>query len=293
MSATVVGHAHARESIQFAIELSTNKDHLRIYNILSRLLLDNELLDNDLRVHYYNTKQLGTKDPQHDAGHTMSVVYNTFNLIKLGLDTSNMEALICNNYSREVLAICMYHDLFDHKFENKYENIKERITETLTSIGFTEDQIETVMEVSINIGFTKQKENKLIEYSKIPKIRKTIKSWVSAGDLIEAIGINGIIRAFNCVELLSTTVYKDEKIETGDYKHYLRLVIEHMEDKLLIVRDNYIEPSIAKEVTEPLQLEMEAFYSKYKMDPDKCLEDIVKYVGKNARYRPCGIQIFD
>ena len=66
-----------------------------------------------------------------------------------------------------------------------------------------------------------------------------------------------------------------------------------MEDKLLIVRDNYIEPSIAKEVTEPLQLEMEAFYSKYKMDPDKCLEDIVKYVGKNARYRPCGIQIFD
>ena len=291
MSATAVAHENARESIQFAIELSTNKGHLRIYNILSQLL-DNELLNNDLKLHYINTKQLGTKDPQHDAAHTMSVVYNTFNLIKLGLDRSNVEALICNNYTREILAICMYHDLFDHKFENKSENIKEKIRETLRSIEFTEDQIDTVLEVSTNIGFTKQKENKLIEYSKIPKIRKTIKSWVSAGDLIEAIGINGIIRAFNCVELLSSTVYKDENIENRDYKHYLQLVIKHMEDKLLIVRDKYIEPSIAKEVTKPLQIEMEIFYSKYKIDPDKCLEDIIKYVSKNAIYCPCGIQIF-
>ena len=296
MSASAIAQKHIQSSIQMAAELSTNPDHLITYNMLSDVISGNEVLEMDLIIHYKNTKYLGTKDKQHDPAHTMSVAYNTFNLIKLALEyeASNFEAIMCNNYSREILAICMYHDLFDYKFQDNFNfNLKKQIKETLLKIDFTEDQIETVFEVAANIGFRKQKEGKLIPYTKIPKIREVIKSWVSAGDLIEAIGINGIIRSVNCVELVINTVYKDEQIEKGDYHKYLELVINYMEEKLLIIHNKYIEPEIAKRVSQPLQIEMESFYNKYKTNPKECLEDILPYIGSNARYLPSGKNIFE
>ena len=117
MSASAVAPAHAQSNINFVVEISTNPDDLAAYNLLMNLVSGNEVLEKDLISLCRIVKALGPKESQHGLAHVMTVTYNTISFIQIALldDSSNMEAIMCNNYIREVFAICMIHDKLDEQ----------------------------------------------------------------------------------------------------------------------------------------------------------------------------------
>lgn len=289
--------SHAQGNINFFIEISDHPDDLDAYNLLMELISGNEVLDEDLINLCKLVKALGPKDPQHGLAHVMTVTYNTISFIQIALldDESNIEAIMCNNYIREVFTICMIHDILDQKYTGSElrDELKKKIRSSLEDIGFTDDRVRMILEVTVNVGFTKQ--DHLDEYSDNEMLKDLLKRWVMAGDLTEAIGKNGLKRSMNCVPGLMKTKYKNTGVKLGEYEKYLELVIKHMDNKLLLVHES-IKSEIAKKITYPLHLQIVEFRERYNTDPDSCLKELMEGVNTESetqRYLPCGYDVIN
>ena len=175
----------------------------------------------------YTETQLQGYDGSHDIFHAIQVAFNVCKIAEEELKLSVFAALL--------------HDTCDPKYVNKEERLEE--TKKFLNNYLTHNEIEDVLDAIKYTSYSKLKNEG------IPKLSTTRsqKIWrnVSDADMLEAIGITGVIR---------TLMYQGFKEKNLDHAlNYMRNELTHC--------DKYIEKEVAKNEANNRKKTMEKFLS--------------------------------
>lgn len=160
----------------------------------------------------------------------------------------------------KVEIVALLHDIADYKLNNGDETIGfEKITQFLTSIEFTQQEIDTIITDIKNISF-KGGNNEVNNQSLTSKI-------VQDADRIDAIGAIGVARTFayggSKKRMMYDPAIKPELHQTAEqYKNSTAPTINHFFEKLLLLK-NKMNTKTAQQIAEKRHLFLEQFLKQF------------------------------
>lgn len=173
-------------------------------------------------------------DESHDINHHIDVYKNA---IKILLKFSFSRDYQNSNDYMELFTIitfsCLLHDTIDHKYKNNIETKKEKLENYLKNT--IPSMYHDIMWVIDNISYSKEVKNGYPKQS--VKRLQLARDIVSDADKLEAIGPIGIerCRQFNMANN-----------PNASENEITKLIVEHCHDKLLKIRDFFIQTLVAK-----------------------------------------------
>ena len=183
------------------------------------------------------------RDPSHGYNHMKQVKENSM-IIYHGEN-------INDPYIKNLCKIVAWlHDVADHKYDK--DNQLEHIIKKFLSEHFPEDS-KLIWDIIQRISYSKEvKQGKIDWLLTLGEKGCIVRNIVSDGDKLEAIGKIGIER---CVEFSKEQYYKNngENIPT---KLLIDEVCKHSDEKLLRLKDEFINTKTGKCLAEPLHNEM-------------------------------------
>ena len=173
------------------------------------------------------------RDETHGFNH-MKIVYNNTLIIMSGLPD-------ITSRQRSLSIICAWlHDVNDHKYNNE----NEEILNIFLDLFFSESKI-LIIEIIKRVSFSFEKkygrENWLNDIGVDGLIVRNI---VSDADKIDAINVS---RCYLFEKMINPTF--------DDRATWLR-VIEHYNEKLVLLKDHYLHNNISKTIAKPLHQKM-------------------------------------
>ena len=193
------------------------------------------------------------RDSSHGIIHVYKVRDNAMEICnKLNIKDPNV--LI------KIEAAALFHDLWDHKYihssSNKYMDIKNNFRDRLKEENFSEHDIKDIEIIIDNVSLSRE-----IEYRKNDKVLnlkhlQLMRDIVSDADKLEMLGNNGISRIIKFQE------YKRPDTKPEELNFIIKKVYVEKISKLL--KENYIKTKPAKDMAEPLMLEMNEYIKNIK-----------------------------
>jgi HD superfamily phosphodiesterase len=178
----------------------------------------------------------GHFDSSHDINHVIAVYEKTIEI----LDSYDIE------YDKKLVSLAsLLHDICDSKYKSEPDSISEDELREFIQ-GYYENDLTSVhmiMDIIDNISFSKEKKNGKIKAFDYPY--NLYRDAISDADKLEALGIRGIDRCIAYTESHGGKVPDD--------------VIQHCNDKLFILADQYIRTNLGKEYAKILETEMREY----------------------------------
>lgn len=192
--------------------------------------IDRKLMD-------FVIQHTSTFDTSHDINHAIAVYENALDIAKHDYPLLNTKIL---------MYACLLHDVCDHKYTHSVskQERNEFIYRQLNNI----EHSQCVIDVIENISYSQEVKGK----------RNTLKhpdclyqDIVSDADKLEAIGKVGLERC------IAFTIARGGKVPEE--------IVEHCQDKLLKLKDNYIKTKRGKELAEPLHNVIEKYCKSHEL----------------------------
>ncbi|SEG74995.1 HD domain-containing protein [Sphingobacterium lactis] len=194
-------------------------------------------------------EKLKDAESGHDWWHILRVWNNT----KLILQEEEADAFVC-----ELTALL--HDIADSKFHGGDETVGPRVAgEFLSSLQVEPSVIEHVQQIILNMSY-KASLGEVGFHSKELEV-------VQDADRLDAIGANGVARAFNYGGYKNREIYNPEipVIENQSkeaYKQTTAPTINHFYEKLLLLKDK-MNTKAAKNIAAGRHQFMESFLQQF------------------------------
>ena len=187
------------------------------------------------------------RDPSHGWEHMKRVATNA---LIIAQDYQDIDINM-------VLAVAWLHDVADHKYD-KDGKLQDRLKEVVTIVFNKSDDQQLCLNIIARISFSKevqaQKDGNFKEWHQILGDKgMMIRNIVSDADKLEALGLEGFQRC---------KIYTEECYLTKNGQHISREelkknVINHANEKLLRLKDEFIKTTKGKELAAPLHKELE------------------------------------
>jgi len=190
------------------------------------------------------------RDPSHGHAHMQTVAQNA---LEIYLQFTGNHANL-----RLVLIAAWLHDVADHKYVSEDPTLLLKLEGFLDRLSREEGDPELAKEVKLVIDhISYSKENRLrkerfggnhVDWEMIlPAHLIEVRDIVSDADKLEAIGMIGVERCLHFAKVQDPNVTEREAV------HHL---IEHAQEKLLRLKDEYFKTPPAKKMAEPRHLIM-------------------------------------
>ena len=189
------------------------------------------------------------RDMSHGYDYASRVKQNALNIYyKMSVDIRPEE--------KHIIAVSMLHDVADHKYD-KDGKLREKLQMFLNkNYPFSANKILDCIDA---ISFTRElKDGKRWFVQSLGKYWTQVRDIVSDADKLEAIGKIGVERCLN---------YGKENGKTG-----IIYLLQHMVDKLLILRNEYIVTEPGLEMAQGLHDEMVNIAMKSAIDELKAVK---------------------
>lgn len=220
----------------------------------------------------YLTKDYG--DNSHDLKHHQDVCRTALEIF----DKSEFKEYTAESIARIrslIKITAMLHDTIDHKFTKQLE-IRKSILERYCESKFSEEK-ENIYWVIEHVSYSKEAKRGFIKHTD-PVVDISLRC-VSAADKFYALGLIGIER---CIQF--TVAKLLDQMETITYDTVMNLVIDHCNEKLLLLMHNYMHVEYAKAMSYDahtlIQIFIKEHTTKLPMDlslihhlPDKKIAD--------------------
>jgi len=173
------------------------------------------------------------RDESHGYDH-MNAVANISTIIVSYLDN-------ISDKQKSLITICAWlHDVNDHKYDNENEEVLNSFLE----LNFPEHK-SLILDIIKRVSFSFEKKHGRNDWLEVlGQDGLFVRNIVSDADKIEAININ---RCY-LYERMKNPIFNDKET-------WMR-VIEHYNEKLVLLKDNYLYTNSAKTIAEPLHQKM-------------------------------------
>lgn len=193
------------------------------------------------------------RDESHGAKHMENVAINSITIL------SRMNIDLNEKFMNILVLSSWLHDVNDHKYSNNY--LITQMFNFLKGLDFIDDNdIQLVLNIIDNISFSKEcrlkKKNINVEETWLNLLGEKgllIRNIVSDADKLEALGKQGIER---CIKY-SKEYYKNKYGKNPTHDEIIMMVKNHANEKLLILKDEYIRTKPGKQLAIPLHNELE------------------------------------
>jgi uncharacterized protein len=187
-------------------------------------------------------------DESHDINHHVCVFKNSIIIFKTLEE--QFPPRMSSHYLKIIIYVSLLHDTIDHKYPKNLEDKKDILN------NFLRKQLEynyiIVKWIIDNISYSKEVKNGYPHHDN--KDIQLCRDIVSDADKLEAIGEIGIKRCRD-FSIASNPLFSDDSIN--------KLVVEHCNDKLLKLKDNFIRTAKGKELAQPLHQFLEKFVAEF------------------------------
>lgn len=169
------------------------------------------------------------------------------------------EKIVNNNIDEKIynliITIAYLHDVSDHKYDPEKKMIP--IINNFLIKYFSQDDINLILKIIDNISYSKEyqllQQNLNPDYKNIlGKIGCFIRDIISDADKLDALGKIGLER---CLQYQQEFYHKKFN-KPISYLSLIKNVIDHSNEKLLKLKDNFIKTEIGKKLAEPLHNEI-------------------------------------
>lgn len=184
-------------------------------------------------------------DQSHDIYHHVNVLINSLNILKelQLLWNVDYDESASNRIIYLIIYSSMLHDTIDHKYPDNLEGKKKILDQFLKlKMGSDAANIRWIID---NMSYSK--EVKLGYPENGNKLLLLIRDIVSDGDKLEALGKVGLERCKQFTQTMNPTKTESE---------INQLIIEHCNEKLLKLKDQFIRTSPGKRMAGPLHEEI-------------------------------------
>lgn len=193
------------------------------------------------------------RDESHGHTHMKKVtdnaiyIYNKSDDIPKSIKTYN-----------KILCVAFLHDVMDHKYDPK-KTLNETINKFLDDVctKFSIESPKDILQIIDYISYSKENKamiaNNPLKFIEILGDENAmIRDIVSDADKLEAIGKIGIIRCMEYTASVKQISYDEAFHNMECIKH----VIDHADEKLLRLKDEFIRTRVGKLLAEPLHQEI-------------------------------------
>lgn len=184
-------------------------------------------------VRNFCLKETKGRDDSHGFKHLEDVVKNTIDIMSdMKLNDINIRLLS--------IIVAYLHDVADHKYD-KDGSLKSNMYNFLLNLLKDKNQTDLIMDIIDKISYSKQvKASKLMTldsyFSSLGKEGKLVRDIVSDADKLEALGKIGLER---CIEFIKEKYHEENKSDIP-LSLLQKKVKEHSDEKLLLLKDNFI-----------------------------------------------------
>lgn len=187
------------------------------------------------------------RDESHGYAHMEKVAKNSIDIVL----HDYKDHRLFNSIMKDVIVVAWLHDVYDHKYD-KDNILRQQTLDFLKSQSFVlfPSYIMNIIErISYSTEVKCIKENKITEWNDIlGELGMIVRDIVSDADKIEALGKIGFDR---CVLYAKEHYLKTTGEQIPDQLLKKR-VLEHANEKLLRLKDEFIKTKRGKEIAEPL-----------------------------------------
>ena len=209
-----------------------------------RFLKDN--FDFEIELKLFVKTICKDRDESHGFEHMVTVA-NTSKYIYENLILNKDDEIL-----KIIMAVAYLHDVYDHKYDPEGKLIPQIKSFLGKYFNKNDNDIELILNIIDRISFSK--EDKLIKAGissywtdVLDSKAMFIRDIVSDADKLDAIGKIGIFRC---------KIYSESKYPELSPKQINEKIIEHANEKLLRLKDEFIRTSVGKKLAEPLHEEM-------------------------------------
>jgi hypothetical protein len=217
------------------------------------------------------------RDASHGLAHMETVTRQAVLIFMMNHAATESAAFVARNLSR-VIVVAMLHDVNDHKYDDAIGTLANKVKVFLESIasklvieaGETEgcgteaSVVETVMQCTDAISYSKEVKRGMRWFEKtLPSAAwVVIRDSVSDSDKLEAIGYSGLLRCYEfATHLLKSkgsweAALKEHGVENIGKALLYPHVVEHSDEKLLRLKDLFINTAAGRHLAAPLHEEM-------------------------------------
>jgi HD superfamily phosphodiesterase len=152
-----------------------------------------------------------------------------------------------------VVIVAWLHDVCDHKYD-KDNTLRSKVKSFLLRISNETDLILAIIDrVSYSKENSAREKNTPLDWKeKLGDVGCFVRNVVSDADKLDAIGKNGVIRCKKFAKIH----YKEKYNINPPYDILIHLILNHAEEKLLRLKDEFIRTTVGKELAVPLHNEM-------------------------------------
>lgn len=184
------------------------------------------------------------RDDTHGFKHMKKVAENAIKIYEEEY-TSQSDASL---YRKDILIVAYLHDVCDHKYDRD-GTLKNKVKQFLKDeLDLTSGLCEWYLDIIDRISYSREVKFGSSKWeSELTSYGVEIRNIVSDADKLEAIGKVGIDR---CREFILEKYPDLSKDEVN------KKILEHAEEKLLLIKDKFIRTNAGKRLAEPLHEEM-------------------------------------
>jgi HD superfamily phosphodiesterase len=192
------------------------------------------------------------RDKSHGVEHMDQVCKNAIEIWKK--ESTNHPSLDSDRILSLVIAAAQLHDVADHKYGQTITQL-ESVASELQKY-FSNDDVRLLMMIMDQTSYSKEAKFRKAtgispSWDDLGVEGKVVRNIVSDADKLEAIGMIGVQR---CLQYsYEVAISKNEKIGASDLFSHL---VEHGEEKLFILKDEYIRTNAGKEMAESPHMAM-------------------------------------
>jgi len=173
------------------------------------------------------------------------------------------------NFLRRIIFVAQLHDVCDHKYEKVPGELTGKLQNFVTSQfnnNKEDDECKNLLKTIEAISFSKEKKQGKRWFEKeLPVEWVLVRDIVSDADKLTAIGVEGLTRCWIYgMELIAKAGNPPEMTPEWNTKR----VIDHGEEKLLLLKDEYIVTKSGKFLAEPRHQDMVEMFAKWKKGED-------------------------
>lgn len=195
------------------------------------------------------------RDPSHGHKHMEKVAYNALKIYlqeSLNFTGKNDTIYILNN----IVIVAWLHDVADHKYD-KDGTLKLQVEQFILTFTQNTETTELLMKIIELISYSKENnaiiKNKPIDYVKeLGEDGCIIRHIVSDADKLEALGKIGFERMIE----YSKHNYREKNNREISQSEINKILIDHSNDKLLRLKDQFIRTETGKLMAESLHKEL-------------------------------------
>ncbi|CUI15300.1 Hypothetical protein, putative [Bodo saltans] len=235
------------------------------------------------------------RDASHGLAHMETVTRQAVLIFMMNHGATESAEFIARNLSR-VIVVAMLHDVNDHKYDDEVGTLAKKVKTFLESIasklvivdGEAEGcateagVVETVMQCTDAISYSKEVKRGMRWFEKtLPSAAwVVVRDSVSDSDKLEAIGYSGLLR---CYEFATHLLKGKGKWEAALQEHGIDNigkallyphVVEHSDEKLLRLKDHFVNTVAGKHLALPLHEEMVVGLKQWEMNGPPALSAV-------------------